>query len=423
MDGGKTFLFPGAETEPPKNDDEKKHRINLNFNAIVEGVIITLLATLILAILSEISNIHLMKKDIDDIKGTIKTMTEEAIPNVKSELTAEIQKNTEETDKDIRDIQANISTIEQSTNELRQLVYSNLNLHATPIYSQQVSIFLGQKNSFDDDNGEVLIERSVAYSSSGAEFTSQQLRDVPLLLPYNDETSNGYFYGQINEYNHWDGNCVVNTYKNGKLSLITDAEYDNGKLIKCIQIFPDFTTASKNGDRQAIWVLSNRIVEKDVRHGETWHYFRKDDYETFFEPENVTEETILTADKFIKWLNENNSNSDDYPIEGYYCGDTSNGYFNDDSGNAYLVKYFRNGFNRTVYVGTFKNGLFEDANAWMIGKNDESQTAYAYYEGPFKSGNYTGDRKCWTYNLTQEEIDSIIMSSGIPFKDGVLRWE
>lgn len=84
MDGGKTFLFPGTGTEPPKNDDEKKHRINLSFNAIAEGVIITLLTTLILAILSGILNMHLMKKDIDDIKGTIKTMTEEAIPNVKS---------------------------------------------------------------------------------------------------------------------------------------------------------------------------------------------------------------------------------------------------------------------------------------------------------------------------------------------------
>lgn len=74
-----------------------------------------------------------------------------------------------------------------------------------------------------------------------------------------------------------------------------------------------------------------------------------------------------------------------------------------------MVKYFPDGLVRTLYVGAFVNGQFEDqsGNAWMIGKN-KPEESYSYYKGPFKNGNPVKDIKYWQYNLTVEEINAIL---------------
>ena len=67
-----------------------------------------------------------------------------------------------------------------------------------------------------------------------------------------------------------------------------------------------------------------------------------------------------------------------------------------------MVKYFPDGLVRTLYVGAFANGQFEDqsGNAWMIGKN-KPEESYSYYKGPFKiMGKFI---------FTQTEIPGVVV--------------
>ena len=128
--------------------------------------------------------------------------------------------------------------------------------------------------------------------------------------------------------------------------MITDAEYVDGKVVSCKQIFSDYTS----GNSEPIWVVSNRTVKQGISYGETWHFFREGDFTEISEPENVSATEILSAETFKEKITTN--------IEGYYKGTISDGWFNDTTGSAYMIKYFRNGMIKTLYVGDFRNGVF-----------------------------------------------------------------
>ena len=112
--------------------------------------------------------------------------------------------------------------------------------------------------------------------------------------------------------------------------------------------------------------------------GETYRYFRSDDYTKSFSLDNVEPHDILNVDEFSAQITST--------LEGYYCGEISDGQYNDDSGDAYFVKFFEDGTVRTLYVGNFKDGQFNDqtGNAWMIGKL-EIGALYSFYQGPLKT--------------------------------------
>ena len=103
----------------------------------------------------------------------------------------------------------------------------------------------------------------------------------------------------------------------------------------------------------------------------------------------------------------------DGPLEGYYAGETSDGLYNDTTGNAYLVKYFENGLTKTIYKGNFVDGQFNDetGKAWYIVK--EEDTEYMYYKGIFHNGSpeiKTGEFK---NSITLEFIGNILEKEGI----------
>lgn len=108
---------------------------------------------------------------------------------------------------------------------------------------------------------------------------------------------------------------------------------------------------------------------------------------------NVPDDFIESSEA----VNENDEymevieNSDNVIQTGYYSGRTSDGYYNDDTGDAYIIKYFPDGMVKTLYVGKFVDGMFNDRtdNAWYITK--EIKTDYMYYKGYFEDGEALGN--------------------------------
>lgn len=49
-------------------------------------------------------------------------------------------------------------------------------------------------------------------------------------------------------------------------------------------------------------------------------------------------------------------------LESVYHGSTRAGYYNDNSGNEYLVKFDTNGYVKTLYIGNFIDGKYVDTN-------------------------------------------------------------
>ena len=210
-----------------------------------------------------------------------------------------------------------------------------------------------------------------------------------------------------NEDGRWDGNCVINSYKDRKLIQITDAQYIDGILLNCKQIF-SYTTNSEryDGFGMEVWAYSDRVNESDFNSGETWLYAKTRDFDQSFTADSITAENIYTADQFRINLETN------FQLFAYYSGNTNGEYFNDQTGDAYMVYYFVDldfedkektsgltedqiyekksemlGKIRMIYSGKFGGkGTFYDSSgkAWEIAI--EINSDYMYYRGYFTDG-------------------------------------
>ena len=236
----------------------------------------------------------------------------------------------------------------------------------------------------------------VKNASDGRELTLGEIVERKLLLPYSDGESSSIFYGQLSKNGNWDGRCIINTYKSNKLELITEAQYADGILITCNQVFPYHT--DREGD---VWAVARRTKFDGFSTGDTAYVKRNGDYLIDFEIASATTENILTVDAFVATL-------DPKPV-GYYHGNISNGLFNDNTGEAYLVKFFDDGSVRMLYHGCIKNGNIADSSdgsAWFIGR-DEDDTGYVYTTGPFRNGRAPRENKYWE-PISQEEIQKTL---------------
>lgn len=229
------------------------------------------------------------------------------------------------------------------------------------------------------------------------EVPKSSMENRPFILKYEENGEDVIFYGQYNEYGHWNGDCIINRYKNSKLTFIMEANYDDGELKTYSQVF-----RGKNFKDQEIWYVSDRYVKGKENSGVTRTYFFYGDYEKKLDVATITENDIIDVDRFCETIPST--------IEGYYNGYTSDGKYNDNSGKAYFVKYKPNGNVRYLYVGKIKNGEEDDdtGNAWSIAWGD-ADDGYHYYKGKFSNGerSETPD-KDWTKPMSQEKIDSIV---------------
>lgn len=404
---GWLHMEKGNNTEemiPSSDFDSRKKAAIEKYKQRSEGIAIGVISTLLIGAAAllwfnaaklpvQIENLEKRVDNLDDQIGDF----DNQIDLVESNLNSEMNEMKRDIRDDITDLRDDMSEVRSSITSLQSLLFSTVGFKPTIEVAEQISYTYGEIDHLTPNGGlSLTLSNVVAYSDNGTEFTADQLVDLKLLLPYRDGNQEVFFYGQYDEENRWDGDCLVNIYENGKLKLITDAVYENGKLLTFKQAFPDTTTGGEN-----IWTFSERTVEDDFSTGRTWHYFRNEDKRQNFKFDDVTVKDMISADGFLADL--------DSSLEGYYCGVISDGYFNDDTGIAYMVKYCIDGTVKTLYVGNFANGQFEDdsGNAWMIGKLEMGKP-YSYYKGIFKAGNATESGQHWVYDISIEQINEIL---------------
>lgn len=136
----------------------------------------------------------------------------------------------------------------QSTSNAKSLV-----IRTTGSYSYSLATaYLNNEDSLENNTlSNVDLGTVIARDDAlDKDYTVEELVEKKLLLLSSISSEEGdvesYFYGQFNSNGQWDGNCIINTYLDSKLKQITDAEYSNGVLLNCKQIF-FYTIDSKVG--------------------------------------------------------------------------------------------------------------------------------------------------------------------------------
>lgn len=228
-------------------------------------------------------------------------------------------------------------------------------------------------------------------------YTTQELVNQSMLLYYYKDDQTIIFKGKFNDNIHWDGNCSLNVYnKKGDLTLVMDALYSDGDLLTYKQVIP-FKTQQGND----VWIVSNRIVDKTGNSGLSLSFLQKGVPHMNFNVDMLQVSDFIEVNSFPKECLG--------VKESLYQGKTKNGFYCDDTGNAYLVKFSENAYVRTLYYGGFKKGVFDDltGDAWYITKGEN--TNYMYYRGKFKDGVPVNDKNSEFVNdLTINDIHNII---------------
>lgn len=339
--------------------------------------------------------INTLRNDIDYLTDKIDAQNTQ-ISSLESSFREEIQQVSQDMDSfsdDMSSVKEIITALSVKVFDYRPTVF---------FASAITSTYDGVDAPYSSESPQISAMSYVVYSASNPEreYTAAEVAEQPLLLPYTENGNEVYFYGQLDSAGNWDGRCIVNIYDGNVLQLITDAMYDGGTLLSCKQAFPDTVTSGED-----VWVISERKVEDGFSTGETYRYFRSDDYTKSFSLDNVEPDDILNVDEFSAQITST--------LEGYYCGEISDGQYNDDSGDAYFVKFFQDGTVRTLYVGNFKDGQFNDQTgaAWMIGKL-EIGASYSFYQGPFKNSVSSRDSCYWEEPISTDRIQEILKEFG-----------
>ena len=354
-------------------------------SAIIGGIIVAIFTVCMTDYRDNTTAIIEMRKDVEGISADIK--------EIKDNFSSDMNSMESRLKEDIRGIEEDIAKLEERVFGYHNLVAEVSDFSFPSISKRDINILSAPEWSSAD---------IIAYDvESGKQYMAKELSNEKLLL--STIGANGqetYFYGQFNEKNQWDGNCIINVYQNESLILITDAQYQNGKLLEYKQIIQD----------DKVWIVSERKREENFNSGDTWTYVRDKNYLKTFDSDIVTISDIHNVDMFSKNVIA------DAKLEGYYKGNTSDGFYNDDTGEAYLVKYATDGTIRYFYHGKIRNGYPNDntGNAWDIAKGVD--TEYMYYKGVFENGTARKDRDpkhIFINPITVEEIEKLIAYENI----------
>lgn len=328
-----------------------------------------------------------LEKSTEELSDSIEKISEEIVNNNK-----ELQKSFDESISDAKE------DLRKENEAFRDGIYTTLgivNVKPTLYSATQLNYSTTDLEAGHSQGPSLKPDGIIGEDSeTGEEYKAKSLVNKKILVPYKENGQEVYFLGQYNAEYHWDGNCIINVYRKNRLVLVTNANYDNGKLQDYRQVLEG---------KGSTWIISNRKAHKNYNSGENWSYYKNSEITKKFSMSNVTVSDIIGVEK-IK------SKFSDSDLEGYYHGRTSNGKYNDNTGKAYLVKYFKDSkYVKTLYQGRFEDGEFEDStgDAWYIVK--EENTNYMYYKGIFESGTAKyRDDKHFKNPLTKKDIDEII---------------
>lgn len=299
-----------------------------------------------------------------------------------------------------------LQTIHANSGDVIRKDLSNISIAAISVKSDGVlaEYIRSQEftNKMDINLGEPswAPEQVVAIGSDGTEYKAYEIYNTRVIFSYMENGQDIIFSGQINENNNWDGRCIINVYDNDKFVIATEANYDDGKRIYYEQLFCE--------DNE--WIYSERYTYEETNIGDTWKYQKSEDILKsidLFEPD---ENDLIVPKEFIIPLGQKKT--------GHYHGNTSNGDYNDDTGEAYYISYDDSGYARTIYKGRFVDGVFEDSTgkAWYITRESRINTDmnYQYYKGEFQFGHPVsekerGESSIFDEKITLEEANRIVI--------------
>lgn len=377
MDNFVTIYLRGDDIMPKKNKKDKKIKENKATNNLTAKNIFKFLVTcgvigsIIIGSFQLYGDFCSMQKQLEKLDGVTEKIAKlEANFDDHNKTNAEI----------FNAIRSDINGMKNSQN-LATSYYIPTNKTLNTLHN---AIDLNNKSFLSEPkwNDNDIIAKD---PNTGEKLKAKKLKDKKLLLPYKENGQAVYFYGQFNKYNHWDGDCIINVYKNNSLCMIMDGQYTDGKLISYKQVIH-----YKNAHGVKVWSISEREVEGNINTGETYTYYKTKNKKANFTQKTVKPRNILSVIDFRDWLNTS--------VEGYYHGDTSNGRYNDNSGQAYLLKYNKKGKIRLFYHGIFVNGHQEDStkNAWdiVLGKDGK------YY---YRESHYSQDKIDYNFLINNKD--------------------
>ena len=359
-----------TNTESEEKKDKFIQSIILNMITIIPTVILSVGGT-IWAMHGTVSKLEQQVSDLADNVGK----TQESVDKVRDDITSVKETNS-----------SLIAKVEALEGNFSEVFTISIKQNDLPIVESSYELENPTWNAEDIIASDLI---------SGEEYSAGFLAGKKLLVPYTNNGQEVVFFGQYNENYHWDKDCIINVYANDELILIMDAEYDDGELVTYQQVLAETLQT-----RQNVWVVTEREHRADLNYGETWNYDRTEDYTKQFELDQVQMQDVVSAEDFIAEI--------DTPVDSYYRGNTSNGIYNDNTGEAYLVRYHEDGTVKVLYKGCFTDGKFDDntGEAWeLVFDSSNGINKYFYYKGIFRKGNRANSKKI-DY-VTREQIEQI----------------
>ena len=242
-------------------DDKEKEKRNRIREGIFIAVTAAVIAGIILMIITPI--FQAVSQKLDDLMQ---------LPNDLAQIEKRLDKI-----EGMLEIGDDEPSSSQSTSNAKSLVMrttgSYLSLFETAYLNNED---ISDNNTLSNVDLGAVIARDEALDK---DYTVKELVEKKLLLLSSISSEEGnvesYFYGQFNSDGQWDGNCIINTYLDSKLKQITDAEYSNGVLLNCKQIF-FYTMDSKRYGSSGldVWAYSDRTKEDGYSSGKTWLYVK-----------------------------------------------------------------------------------------------------------------------------------------------------
>ena len=246
---------------------------------------------------------------------------------------------------------------------------------------------------------------TVATSIDGKqEYTASELIDQKVVLAYEEKGYQVFFQGQYNGKFHWDGECLTNSYKDGLLYAATIAVYDDGKRISYEQLVLDDNELN----------YTSRECNGDINIGDSEIYLKPNDLEQKADYEDPRSADFYSPADYRFYI-------DEAILLKRYHGYTSDGKFNDNTGDAYLISYDKDGYVKTLYCGGITNGMYNDTTgkAWYITRNPLKETKYEYFTGDFVNGRADKDNSNPDY-ITEARIEEL--TQGKPY-EAYLNWD
>lgn len=378
----------------PKEKEETSIQITENANPNVQKKIVEIstggvIGIIVTIALAAIAGVWTISEKFSDLQRNI-SIAQNDIAFMKNDI-SDLQHDVSNLKNDVSDLKNNISNInnylygdngvEKQIDKINEILSISAIFVSDDVkqYIEQASI---SKNDVDSVGFPIKSDTMIGTDIDGNNYVANNLINQTVLLTYTEYDKEVYFIGQYSEDYKWTGYCVTNAYNlDGTLYSICESNFDNGKR-------KDFKSIM-HVDNDLDWLYSEREITKKEDNettniGKNIRYiFEYDDVKNFT-MSNARVSDIMHVDALL--------GSVTYKISEFYSGDTSNELYNDESGQAYRIKYTPYGNIENLYVGRFKDGDFCDftGNAWEIVYSNDENT-YFYNKGIFEKNHYIGD--------------------------------